>query len=328
VEKVDRESRISVFDRESGFDRMSDEGRPSWVRTSFDRAVAFTDNLGKKVEEEMKSVWRAWRKEGAFSKLALLRVRVLGLVMGVVMAVGLLGCSSDTFVGDDGGPLKDAHAVGFDAGDADAGASESDASDAGAVLDAADGDGFVGPASRRAFISSGKWTANLGGALGADALCQSAATAASLNGKWMAWVSTTTSSPKSRFVHSAVPWKLLDGTVIANDWSDLTSGALEHNMNRDENGALVTWSQGNGVTGMSGIAWTSTYTDGTSMMLHGALYNCSDFTDGSNSGQAYPYAVVGYISYSGTYQGSMWTDAQGGGGWECFSMLSLLCFEQ
>src|SRR5208337_2765818 len=154
------------------------------------------------------------------------------------------GCSTDTFLlpYDDGGFLGD---TGADVQISDADAAPSTDAGGGDSLDPADAgdgyDGYVGPMSRRVFISSGKWTANLGGASGADGLCQSAATAAGLGGKWMAWVSTSTSSPKTRFVHSSVPWQLLDGTVIANDWSDLTSGSLEHNIDRDENDVPVVW---------------------------------------------------------------------------------------
>jgi len=249
------------------------------------------------------------------------------------LMVVLLGCGTDSFSeppdadppdaiqpdgSDDGGGGKDAHVIVLDSGGGDA-------SDGGVTDGAADGDGHVAPTFRRAFISSGQWTANLGGYSGADSLCQSAATAAGLGGTWMAWLSTSTSTPKMRFTHSTVPWQLLDGTVIANDWSDLTSGALEHNIDRDEHDKLVAWSEGNGVTMTFGIAWTSTDTDGTSMLTHGSISDCSGFSDGSSTTAS---AAVGYISYSGTYQGFMWTDAQLTSGWSCNSVLSLLCFEQ
>lgn len=234
------------------------------------------------------------------------------------------GCLTDTFE-----PPPDAASDAPGAGDAFAGDSSTplDGGDAGisadANGDASDGfDGFVGPTSRRVFITSKQWTANLGGTLGADAKCQAAANSVSLGGTWMSWTSTSTSNTATRFIHSSVPWKLLDGTLIANDWSDLTSGSLENHINRDENGNLVSWSDANYPTDpYSGIAWTDTSTTG-----HWSAYSdCSDFTDGTSSNV---YASAGYNGYSGTYQGFMWTDAQLSAGYACNAVLSLLCFEQ
>lgn len=267
--------------------------------------------------------------------LSQLLVRALCLCFGcavVMLAIAFVsGCSTDAFLTPyDGGDLGDAHSdgptVGSDTGDGD-GAVDASVFDGSDASDAGDGfDGYVGPAFRRAFISSGKWTANLGGVSGADALCQSAADTASLGGKWMAWVSTSSSTPKSRFVHSIVPWQLLDGTVIANDWSDLTSGSLEHNIDRDENDSLVVWS--GSYPSFTGIAWTSTYDDGTSMLSHGSTSDCSGFTDGTSMTTSI-YAGVGYIGYTSGYQSDWWSDAQGGGGgYQCFYSLSLYCFEQ
>jgi hypothetical protein len=253
----------------------------------------------------------------------------------VVCLTGLIvffcvGCSGDVFVGldFDGGNDSD---IGHDAvapdGDPlnpDAGGGDGSVLTGDADVDGADGfDGYTAPTFRRVFISSETYTANLGGASGADAKCNAIAGAAGLGGTWAAWVSTSSSTAKSRFVHSTVPWKLLDGTVIANDWSDLVSGSLEHNIDRDEKNNLVTW---NGST-FAGISWTSTYTDGTSMLTNGSISDCSGFTDGTSSGNT-PYAGTGYIGYSGAYQGFFWTCAQGAAGYSCDSNLSLLCFEQ
>lgn len=262
-----------------------------------------------------------------------LLARALCLCFGcavVALAVAFAsGCSTDTFIAPngDGGLMGDVlqpDAFGLKP-DAEDGSSASDVQSvdvSDAWTDAFDGN--VGPAFRRVFISSGKWTANLGGVSGADSLCQSAAAAAGLGGKWMAWVSTSTSSPKTRFVHSAVPWQLLDGTVIANDWADLTSGSLEHNIDRDENNVPVVWSG----SLMTGITWTSTYGDGSSMLSHGSSSDCSGFTDGTSMSTS-AYAGVGYIGYTTGYQSDWWSDAQGGGtGYDCVSSLSLYCFEQ
>lgn len=247
----------------------------------------------------------------------------------VLASVFCAGCSGDQFVGgvDDDSGGDSGIIVGNDGGPTQDGADNQDvAIPDGSSLDASTGDGFDGytsPTFRRVFISSETFTANLGGASGADAKCNAAASAAGLGGTWAAWLSTSSSTAKQRFVHSTVPWKLLDGTVIANDWSDLVSGSLEHNIDRDENNHLVIW---NGSTYV-GISWTSTYTDGTSMLTNGSISDCSGFTDGISSGNT-PYAGAGYIGSSGSYQGYFWTCAQLTAGYSCDSILSLLCFEQ
>jgi hypothetical protein len=240
------------------------------------------------------------------------------LVALVLTASFLFACSADTFE-----LVSDAASDALNSGDShllsdgDAGGDVGDPADANGDSLFDGFDGYVGPTFRRVFITSSQWTANLGGTSGADAKCQTAADSASLGGTWMSWTSTSTSDTATRFVHSLVPWKLLDGTLIANDWSDLTSGTLEHAINRDENDGLVSWS----VDPYSGIAWTD-----TSITGHWSGYSdCSEFTNGTSTNVN---ASVGYNGYSGTYQGFMWTDAQLSAGYACNSLLSLLCFEQ
>jgi hypothetical protein len=122
------------------------------------------------------------------------------------------------------------------------------------------------PPSRRVFVSSTSSTANLGGVVGADARCQARASTANLGGTWRAWVSTSASSPSTRFTKSSVPYRLLDGTLVANDWNDLTSGGLRHAIDRDEKNVLA-----------AGVeAWTGTRSNGTY-----EANGCNGFTSGS-----------------------------------------------
>lgn len=71
--------------------------------------------------------------------------------------------------------------------------------------------------SRRVFISKSTVSANLGGLSGGDAKCQSFADVAGLGGRWLAWLGDRDVSPRSRFVQSTVPYKLVDGTLVAKD---------------------------------------------------------------------------------------------------------------
>jgi hypothetical protein len=142
--------------------------------------------------------------------------------------------------------------------------------------------------ARRVFVSSSTYSGNLGGTAGADATCGQLATAASLGGQWMAWVSDDASSPSSRFDQATYAYRRLDGTVVAADWTSLTSGTLAAGVELDENGQPV--------AGGTSEVWTATNTDGTL-----SADGCNSFTSGSSSA---PTVVVGV---SGNTDGT-WTD--------------------
>jgi len=82
------------------------------------------------------------------------------------------------------------------------------------------------PPLNRIFVSSAGYPGNFGGLSGADAACQGLATAAGLPGTYKAWLSDATTSAATRLGHSSAPYRLVDGTLVANNWSDLTDGAL------------------------------------------------------------------------------------------------------
>ena len=95
--------------------------------------------------------------------------------------------------------------------------------------------------SRIAFVTSSLHDGNLGGLAGADTICNDLATAAGLPGTYMAWLSTTETDgyPAARFVQSSVPYTLVDGTVIADDWADLTDGLLTNPLTMTETGGAM-----------------------------------------------------------------------------------------
>ena len=87
------------------------------------------------------------------------------------------------------------------------------------------------------FITSDSYTGNMGGIIGADAICQNLADLAGVAGIFRAWLSDSTGvSPASRFVRSLGPYVRTDGEVIANNWADLTDGEIAVPINIDENG--------------------------------------------------------------------------------------------
>src|SRR4051812_26024409 len=76
-----------------------------------------------------------------------------------------------------------------------------------------------GSGSSCVFVSSALYSGALGGLSGADSKCQGLAAAAGLPGAYKAWLADTTGAPISRFVHSTGPYRLVNGTTIAANWT-------------------------------------------------------------------------------------------------------------
>ena len=166
--------------------------------------------------------------------------------------------------------------------------------------------GVCTPTTRRVFVSSSFVSAVLGAnpEMAADARCQSFATAASLGGTWRAWLSGSTSSPSTRFTRSAVPYVKLDGTIVANDWADLTDGSLRAAINIDELGAPQ----------LAYEAWTGTTSSGTLQSAACANWSSAAFA-------ARPFAAVGSASTGGSWTNVFLQTCER-------TNVRLLCFEQ
>ena len=91
-------------------------------------------------------------------------------------------------------------------------------------------------APKLAFVTSDAHQGDLGGLIGADAKCQGLADAVGLGGTYRAWLSDSSGSPATRFVKSFGPYVRTDGEVIANNWTDLTDGAIAVPISVDESG--------------------------------------------------------------------------------------------
>ncbi|MFO7562977.1 MAG: hypothetical protein R6X02_10075 [Enhygromyxa sp.] len=114
-------------------------------------------------------------------------------------------------------------------------------------------------AERLVFLTSQPQKGAMGGLEGADGWCKELANSAGLEGDFKAWLSTAQLGPASRMAHFSGPYRLLDGTLVANGWADLTDGSLAHPIDLDETGAPVSSAyvcQGHEV-------WTNTKADGT-----------------------------------------------------------------
>jgi hypothetical protein len=164
-------------------------------------------------------------------------------------------------------------------------------------------------APKRAFVTStSPIDAAFGGIAFADGECAARASAASLGGAWLAWLSDSTTSPAARFTQSTGPYTRVNGTLIAANWADLTDGTLINGVSLDEFGNPVTNAE----------VWTGTLSNGSPM--GGAVPNyCSDWT---RNDAAFPYTYVGTSDAST----ASWTTV-----YVQFcnrSFLRLYCFEQ
>lgn len=163
---------------------------------------------------------------------------------------------------------------------------------------------------RWAFVTSTTHDGNLLGAAGADAICQARADAAGLPGFFIAWISegTTATQARNRVENADVPYRLVTGTTIANNWDDLVDGTLLNAINRDENGALR--SQANNV-------WTGTSTNGTGAGVFDNSTRCAGWsTNASNRS--------GRVGSSNSSTGD-WTDT--GNDADCDTAKRLYCFQ-
>ncbi|MCC6849252.1 MAG: hypothetical protein IT294_12185 [Deltaproteobacteria bacterium] len=88
----------------------------------------------------------------------------------------------------------------------------------------------------RMFVTSTSSGGNLGGLAGADATCNTRAAAAGLTGVYQAWLCALGASPATRSTHASVNYRRTDGALIANNWIDLTDGAIANAISRDEYG--------------------------------------------------------------------------------------------
>jgi hypothetical protein len=100
----------------------------------------------------------------------------------------------------------------------------------------ADGTCILG---KRIFISSTEQNGALGGLAGADALCQTLATNAGHQGQFRAFMSDSTVSAAMRLTQANIPYRLVSGAVVADDWQDLVDGTLDANILTTETGSIA-----------------------------------------------------------------------------------------
>jgi hypothetical protein len=156
------------------------------------------------------------------------------------------------------------------------------------------------------FVTSTLQNGNLGGLEGADDICQGLAADQNIPGVFKAWLSDSTGSPDTRFNHASTPYALVDGTVIADSYTDLVDGSLHHKINMYETGGEMVG---------GAYVFTNTGHDGTP---HSTTGSCQNW---SSSARSEPTTYSGVTSFSS----GAWTL---GGGDYCDSLRHLYCFGQ
>jgi hypothetical protein len=115
---------------------------------------------------------------------------------------------------------------------------------------------------KRVFVTSVAYTVTQVASLSnANAICQKLASA-HLFGRYLAWLSDDVTSAAQNLTHATVPYVLTDGvTLVACDWTELTSGSLRNAINKDESGAVAQTSP-NCVANTELAVWTGTTPQG------------------------------------------------------------------
>ncbi|MCX2975969.1 hypothetical protein EYC82_01190 [Halieaceae bacterium IMCC11814] len=155
-----------------------------------------------------------------------------------------------------------------------------------------DGSGCPGP-RKTVFVTSERYSGNLGGLTGADQKCNALAAAASLSGTYKAWLSTPVASPDSRFVKSAVPYVTVNDRVVADDWLDLIG-----------NSVYITTSETGGSIDIFSRAWTGTKPSGEPEKDTGNF--CAGLGGAWSSSNVFDQAAWG-VPWGGAVFATAWT---------------------
>jgi hypothetical protein len=157
-------------------------------------------------------------------------------------------------------------------------------------------------ATKTIFVTSATYDGSTIGSLGhADMLCQGLATASGLGGMYKAFLSDDTTDAVARLTHATVPYTLVDGTIVATNWTNLTSGAamspinLLAAVNMTEAGGPApagTFPMGNG------NVFTGSFGDGT----RGPGLTCNNWMSSDPGDSAFtgdsPSVDLGWLSFS------------------------------
>lgn len=120
----------------------------------------------------------------------------------------------------------------------------------------------------KVFVTSASSSANLGGIAGADTKCQQLATAATLPGRWIAWLSDATTNAKDRIVDAE--YLRIDGRRVAKNKADLLDSRIKKELSLDEKLVKV-----------ESTVWTGTKANGEK-----SSNTCNSWTEETNAVKA------------------------------------------
>ncbi len=146
------------------------------------------------------------------------------------------------------------------------------------------------------FITSGRWTGDLGGIFGADEKCEIAAADAGLPLGWIALISDSFWDIRDRPEFPDTIFRRMDGSIVAMSKADLFDGSINVPINIDEYGVVHT------EVGQAGATWTGTKPDGTVFTgTYGGILvtNCEDWTNGTDD--YYNRGIGGDIQETNNY---------------------------
>jgi hypothetical protein len=171
-----------------------------------------------------------------------------------------------------------------------------------------------GKNSKTVFVTSTMYKGGeLGGLAGADAKCQARAVAAGLTGTYRAWLSDFTGSPSTRFPQDVGPYVLVNGSIVANNWPQLTSGSLRHALDITELGGAPPMTTT--VICDGPLVWSDTDASGN---LESSSTTCGDWSDVNGQTAAWGLATAQDV----------WTSYCSGGDHACSTAAPLYCFQQ
>jgi hypothetical protein len=171
------------------------------------------------------------------------------------------------------------------------------------------------------FVSSQIYTADLGGASGADQKCQSLADAAGLKGTFKAWIADSSGNPNTRLSHSSGPYVMVNGAQIAASWSALTTHLpLQTPFNLTEKGTPAP-SGPDACSGSGARAWSNAEWNGVPSNSSGP---CNNWTSSSGS---IPQGLQHFMGSVGATDGH-WSSSCAAWGPACGWQFPIYCFEQ
>ncbi len=251
-------------------------------------AVMFTKAVGRKIRRRL-SFGRQKPRRAARKMTYADSYQCCGLLLLICSACGGAVEASDGGLDAGADDAESAHDVNGDAS-----------------VDAADvGDDDGQSCFRRVFVTSEIIAPqNISSPPDADAVCGQVATNAGLSGSWLAWISTSVTSASQRLEHATTPYRLIDGTLVAANWTELTSGTLQHPIDTSEHGQQVAQQ----------YVITGTLSNGEVNPNN----TCNDWSGQSNALTTQMGLTSSASQWSNTDQSSAQTCDGGLGGLDCF----------